>query len=51
MVTVHIKDEDINIHPVCRLQMDKFNRNIMIGEMNEKEIEIAKNNISYNDVI
>ena len=29
----------------------RFDRNIMIGEMNETEKEIAKNNISYIDMI
>ena len=29
----------------------RFDRNIMISEMNETEKEIAKNNISYIDMI
>ena len=45
VVSVHKKGEDLNIHPVCSLQMDRLNRNVVVDEMHEKEIEIAKNNI------
>ena len=45
VVSVHIKGEDINTIPICSLQMDKLNRNVLTGEMNESEKEIAKNNI------
>lgn len=51
VVSVHIKGEDINIIPICSLQMDRFDRNIAISEMNEEEKNFAKNNISYIDMI
>lgn len=47
VVSVHKKGEDINIFPVCSLEMDKFDRNVMISEMNQTEKNLANNSI-YN---
>lgn len=50
-VSVHEKGEDINIIPICSLQMDRLNRNVMVREMNESEKEIAKNNIYCSNMV
>lgn len=51
VVSVHIKGEDINIIPICSLQMDRFDRNIAISEMNEEEKNFANNDIDYSSMI
>ena len=58
MIDIMRKDKAYEKETSCTLFLGvspyrkyRFDRNIMIGEMNETEKEISKNNISYIDMI